>query len=345
MSVVSTVTVTVPATTSNLGPGFDCIGVALTLYNKFKFTRLDLARERRGGANTARDREAGGAGEEEIRANPSSIGSGASSRDGFLITVTGPEQDRVITDENNLAYLAFTKFYQHLGQTPPPVEIGIELGVPLARGLGSSATAIVGGLVGANQLAGEPLEKMEVMKLAIAFEGHPDNVVPALLGGCCLAVEDGEVIKAWEICDIPWHPDLVPVVAIPDFELSTEAARKVLPSNYSRQDAIFNTAHLGLLVRGLEAGRGDWLRVALDDRIHQPYRKALIPGYDAVYSATLAAGAYGMVISGAGPTLLALANSVSAQAVGEAMAVTWQAEGISAQVLSLSIESLGTTKQ
>jgi homoserine kinase len=100
-----------------------------------------------------------------------------------------------------------------------------------------------------------------------------------------------------------------------------------------------------LLVRGLEAGRGDWLRVALDDRIHQPYRKALIPGYDAVYSATLAAGAYGMVISGAGPTLLALANSVSAQAVGEAMAVTWQAEGISAQVLSLSIESVGTTKQ
>ena len=314
MSLVSSVTVTVPGTTSNLGPGFDCIGAALTLYNQFKFTRLDQSPESLGNATP-------------------------------LITVTGAEQERVITDENNLVYQSFIKFYQQLGQTPPPVNIEIELGVPLARGLGSSATAIVGGLLGANQLAGEPLDRMEVMKIAIAMEGHPDNAVPAFLGGCCLAAEDGEAMKAWEICDIPWHSTLVPVVAIPDFELSTAEARRVLPSDYSRADAIFNTAHLGLLLRGLETGRGDWLRVALHDRIHQPYRKALIPGYEAVYSAALAAGAYGMVISGAGPTLLALADAESAPTVATAMVTAWKEEGIAAQVRSLSLDTQGARIQ
>ncbi|HEY9596376.1 MAG TPA: homoserine kinase [Cyanophyceae cyanobacterium] len=314
MSLVSTVTVTVPATTSNLGPGFDCIGAALTLYNQFQFTRLDPASETQGGAM---------------------------SQSRVLITVTGAEQERVITDENNLVYKAFTTFYQQLGQTPPPVKIEIELGVPLARGLGSSATAIVGGLVGANQLAGEPLTQMEVMKLAIAMEGHPDNVVPAFVGGCCLAAQGGEGANNWEVCDIPWHSNLVPVVAIPDFELSTEEARKALPPQYSRADVIFNTAHLGMLVRGLETGKGDWLRVALDDRIHQPYRKTLIPGYDAVRAAVLAMGAYGMVISGAGPTLLALVDAESAPAIATAMATAWKEQGIAAQVRSLSIDTQG----
>jgi homoserine kinase len=248
----------------------------------------------------------------------------------------------VITDESNLVYQAFLKLYQRLGQTPPPVGIEIEMGVPLARGLGSSATAIVGGLVGANQLAGEPLDQNEVMKLAIAMEGHPDNVVPALLGGCRLAATGlREEAGNCEICEIPWHSDVVPVVAIPDFELSTTQARSVLPANYSRADAIFNIAHLGLLLRGLETGRGDWLQAALQDRIHQPYRKALIPGYDAVESATLSAGAYGLVISGAGPTLLALADSSQATIVEEAMAAAWKQAGVSVMVRSLSLDTQG----
>ena len=314
MSLVSTVTVTVPATTANLGPGFDCIGAALTLYNDFKFIRLDPATERLVGGTT---------------------------RGGCLITVTGVEQERVVTDDSNLAYQAFLKFYQHLGQTPPPVQIEIELGVPLARGLGSSATAIVGGLVGANQLAGEPLDRVEVMKLAIAMEGHPDNVVPALVGGCQLAATGEEVLKAWEICDIPWHSEIVPVVVIPDFELSTKQARSVLPTEFSRADAIFNMAHLGLLLRGLETGRGDWLRTALQDKLHQPYRKALIPGYDAVNSAALTAGAYGMAISGAGPTLMALTDTARASAVAVAMADAWKAQGVTAQEKVLQIDLQG----
>lgn len=298
------VTIRVPGTTANLGPGFDCLGAALTLYNQFRFTSLDTDDER------------------------------------LKIAVTGSEADRVVTDESNLSYQAFVKLYEHLGQTPPPVAIDIELGVPLARGLGSSATAIVGGLMGANQLAGEPLSQAEVMQLAIAMEGHPDNVVPALLGGAHLAATQGE---EWVICDLPWHRDIVPVIAIPDFELSTAEARKVLPAEYSRADAIFNAAHLGLLLRGLETGNGSWLAAGLDDRIHQPYRKTLISGYDTVRSAALAAGAYGMVISGAGPTLLALSSPDSASEVAAAMTSAWQDLGIMAEARSIEIDTTGAT--
>jgi len=314
MSIVSTTTVTVPATTANLGPGFDCIGAALTLYNQFRFTRLEAIPD---------------------------VPTQSDDAEVVRISVTGTEAKLVDTSANNLAYQAFLQLYLHLSQTAPPVHIEIELGVPLARGLGSSATAIVGGLVGANQLAGEPLDQIEVMKLAIAMEGHPDNVVPALLGGCRLAASGEAVLKAWEICDIPWHSEIVPVIAIPDFELSTKEARRVLPTEISRADAIFNIAHFGLLIRGLETGRGDWLRTALQDKLHQPYRQALIPGSDAVNSAALKAGAYGLVISGAGPTLIALVDTAQAADVAVAMAEAWKAQGILAQARSLSIDTQG----
>ncbi|WP_413174636.1 homoserine kinase [Anabaena azotica] len=299
MSVISTVTVKVPATTANLGPGFDCIGAALKLYNEFKFTRHES---------------------------------------GLIIQVSGTEAEKVQTDESNLLYQAFLKLYEFIEQTPPSVKIEIKLGVPLARGLGSSATAIVGGLVAGNVLAGSPLSELQVMELAIAMEGHPDNVVPALLGGCRLAATSR---TGWEICDITWHRDIFPVVAIPDFELSTSEARRVLPTEVSRGDAIFNTAHFGLLLRGLATNREEWLRAALQDKLHQPYRQALIPGYDAVETAAVAAGAYGMVISGAGPTLLALTDELHTQAVVTAMTNAWKQAGITSVVRSLPLDIQG----
>jgi homoserine kinase len=297
------VTVSVPATTANIGPGFDCLGAALTLHNRFTFSlaaHCDVP---------------------------------------LVITATGAEADRVQTDTSNLVYQAFTKFYQVIQRPIPAIQIDIELGVPLARGLGSSATAIVAGLVGANVLAGSSLTQPEIMQQAIAIEGHPDNVVPALLGGCRLAATN--LAGAWEICDIPWHSEIAVVVAIPDFELSTAAARRVLPDRYSRADAVFNTAHAGLLVRGLETGNGAWLQAALQDRIHQPYRYSLIAGYEAVQTAALAAGAYGLVISGAGPTLLALAPTAQAEAVQEAIASAWAREAITATVKRLQIDHQG----
>jgi len=297
------ITVTVPGTTANLGPGFDCIGAALTLYNILRFSAP------------------------------------ADTETPVQITVQGRESDRVVTDDRNLVYQAFAKLYEHLDKTPPPVQIEIQLGVPLARGLGSSATAIVGGLLGANAFAGNPLSESEITRLAIAMEGHPDNVVPALLGGSQLSAttDDG----GWEICEIPWHEAIVPVVAIPDFELSTAEARRILPEKYTRADAIFNTAHLGLLLRGLETGRGDWLRTAMQDKIHQPYRKSLILGFDAVREAALDAGAYELAISGAGPTLLALTNPAQAPSVAKAMEAAWRACEVGVEVRSLQLDTRG----
>ncbi len=296
----NTAIIRVPATTANLGAGFDCIGAALSLYNEFAFT--------------------------------------ATGTTDLIIAVNGLEADRVHTDASNLAYIALLKLYAKIDRTPPGVRIEIELGVPLARGLGSSATAIVGGLLGGNALAGNPLSDTEIMDLAIEMEGHPDNVVPALIGGCRLAASSK---TGWAIAEIPWHNSIVPVVAIPNFELSTEEARSVLPTGYNRADAIFNTSHFGLLIRGLETGNPDWLAAALTDRIHQPYRQRLIPGYTDVERAVIAAGGYGMVISGAGPTLLALTSSERAADVAMAMSEAWGIHKIEVQAQALEIDTTG----
>ncbi len=295
------ITVIVPGTTANIGVGFDCLGAALTIYNEFQFTPLDDPEK-------------------------------------FTITVEGKEAHRVITDRNNLLYQSFLKFYQHIDRIPPGVAIHTKLGVPLARGLGSSATAIVGGLMGANALAQNPLTTTEIINLAIAIEGHPDNVVPAILGNCQLSV--GEK-NNWQITEVSWHSDIIPVVAIPDFELSTQEARSVLPYSYSRSDAIFNISRMGLLLRGLATNNDGWLKMALEDKLHQPYRQKLIRGYTAVKKAAIANKAYGMVISGAGPTLLALCDRSLASEIVTAMTDAWKNEGVSPTVNSLALDSDG----
>lgn len=295
------ITVTVPATTANIGVGFDCLGAALTMANEFQFTVVDSSQP-------------------------------------LTIEVVGNEAQKVGTNEDNLIYYSLLQLYQKIGLTPPPLKITIKLGVPLSRGLGSSATAIVGGLLGANALAGNPLSQDEIRELAIAIEGHPDNVVPALLGNCVLSVQDG---SQWQITTIPWHQDIIPVVAIPDFELSTTEARSVLPPKYSRQDAIFNISRMGLLIRGLATNNRAWLTTALADRLHQPYRSQLITGYELMQQAALSAGAYGMVISGAGPTLLALTNPEQVENVIAAMTQVWAKLKIVAEVRSLEINYSG----
>ncbi len=300
----SSVTVTVPATTANIGPGFDCLGAALSLYNRFHFTPFTPL----------------------------------SDSESFHITVEGSEAGRVNTGASNLAYRAFLKCYERIGQNPPPVHIKISLGVPLSRGLGSSSTAIVGGLLGANVLAGSPLNEPALAALANEIEGHPDNVVPALLGGAKLAAMTQGILQ---ICDLPWHESVVPVVIIPEFELSTADARRVLPAQYSRADAVFNTAHVALLLQGLATGNGDWIAGGMRDRIHQPYRKKLIPGYDEVHRAAIKAGAWGLVISGAGPTLLALCPLDAATVVCEAIEAAWAPQPFPANAHCLSLDSRG----
>lgn len=297
--------VSVPATTANIGPGFDCLGAALTRYNCFTFAPLSTA-------------------------------------DRLHIEVQGPGQEQVTTDTSNLAYVAFQQFFQTINQPVPALSLRIELDVPLARGLGSSSTAIVGGILGANAMAGDPLDPAALAELATAIEGHPDNVVPALLGGCRLAtVDDGGVAT---ICEVAWHAEVVPILVVPAFEISTAKARAVLPASYSRTDAVYTLGHLGLLLQALATGNGDWLRTAMGDRIHEPYRKALIPGYDEVTQAARAAGAYGVTISGAGPTLLALGSADHAAEIATAMTTTWQQAGVTVvDAQPLEIDSTGAT--
>jgi homoserine kinase len=305
-----TSTVTVPATTANIGPGFDCLGAALSLYNRFQFT--PLCPENHSQSNRV------------------------------IIHSSGQGADQLPTDSRNLIYRAFVAAYQHFEQTPPDVRIDIHLDIPQARGLGSSATAIVAGLLGANALANQPLGESELLHLAIALEGHPDNVVPAMLGGCCLAAQDHRS-QQWLICPIDWSKNIIPIVAIPDFELKTDLARNVLPKTCSYDDAIFNVAHLGLLIKGLEQGKSTLLQTALQDKLHQPYRQKLIPGLTEVYESALSAGAHGLVISGAGPTLLALGDVQHAEEIAKAIQLRWQEIGIAAKVLILNIDKQGAT--
>ena len=293
--------VSVPATTANIGAGFDCLGAALSLYNHFEFSLTDR----------------------------------------LTITASGEGADKVERDETNLVYQAIAKFYQHIDRPIPAIAFHTDTMIPLSRGLGSSATAIVGGLFGANLLAGSPLDRMQLLDLAIAMEGHPDNVAPAMLGGCQLMASNQA--RGWEFCDLQWHEDIAIAVAIPDFELSTAKARQVLPKQVSMADAVFNASHLALLTHGIKMGHASWLKAGLQDRLHQPYRQSLIIGLADVQAAAIAAGAYGLVISGAGPTLLSLAPMGTIESVAQAMQLAWQKIGVTAVTKCLAIAKDGTT--
>ncbi|MGY6529916.1 MAG: homoserine kinase [Cyanobacterium sp.] len=299
MTKSNSMVIRVPGTTANIGPGFDCLGAALSIYNEFEFTR---------------------------------------SSEATTFEVSGVEGEKISLGEDNLLYQSFVKVYQHIGEEIPKVKIKINVGVPMARGLGSSATAIVGGLLGANYFANNPLSSQELMNLAIAIEGHPDNVIPAFMGNCILSVGSGD---NWHFVPIPVNSDIAFVLGIPNFELSTEEARGVLPKQLSYGDSVFNIAHLGLLLRGLETGNGEWLSEALQDKLHQPYRRSLIKGYDGVEQAVLSHQGYGMVISGAGPTLLGLCPRGESQNVADAMEKAWLQVGVQATVRSLSIDTKG----
>lgn len=206
--------------------------------------------------------------------------------------------------EDNYIFEAIKYTEKHLVKNIPSYKVNIiKNDIPLARGLGSSSSAIVAGILIANTFAGNVLDTQKIVKLAVEMEGHPDNVVPAILGGMVLTAHDKEniVYSTVSNCD-----DLYYYVMIPDFKLSTEKARSVLPKSYLVSDVINNMAKLGLLVNDLNNGKYDNLRFLLGDKLHQPYRYALINNSQEIFEATKRYGALGEYISGAGPTLMAL---------------------------------------
>ncbi len=279
-----TVTVQVPATTANLGSGFDAVGAALSWHS---FVTVEPC-------------------------------------DGLVVEVVGEGEGEIARDESNIAVKAIKALLQTLpGDSARPLSKGFRLRLdnrfPLTRGLGSSAAARVGALVAANSLLGEPLSAEQLLKIAAELEGHADNVAAALFGGVTVAVPTDEgVVWARFLPPLELHIALL----VPDFQLETEKARSVLPSSVARSDAVFNLSRAALLVASLSTGQIRCLKVAMQDRLHQPYRQSLMPWLPQVFEAALEAGALGVHLSGAGPTVAAWCDGErEAETVAKAM---WQ---------------------
>ncbi|OXS57954.1 homoserine kinase [Cohnella sp. CIP 111063] len=260
------VVVKVPASTANLGPGFDSLGMALSL---FAWVSMAPAEQTR-------------------------------------ILLVGGNLEGVPEDKTNLIYEVAQAVFRKAGVDLPELEIGIRSDIPLTRGLGSSAAAIVGALVAANALTGYALSEDELFQMASELEKHPDNVGASLFGGIIAASWDGE--RA-DYVRIEPPEGLEVMAAIPEFELETKKARSALPEQVSMKDAVFNVTHSSLLTAALASGRLDLLSRAMRDRLHQPYRAALIPGMETILREAPDHGALGAALSGAGPTLLLLADT------------------------------------
>lgn len=253
----------VPATSANLGAGFDALGLALQYYNYVSMEESDQI---------------------EI-----------SSSDGTPIP----------TDEKNLIYISAKDLFEVCGKKLSGLKLIQTNQIPMTRGLGSSSACIVAGLVGANTLLGNPLGTDDLVDLAAQIEGHPDNTAPALLGGIVTAVFDGRRVH-WVKQEV--YTKLKFVAMIPDFELKTEKARACLPSEISHKDAVYNLSRAALFSASLLTGKFENLRTATHDKLHQPYRMALIPRAREVFDIAYAHGAYAVYISGAGPTLMAIVD-------------------------------------
>lgn len=255
------VKIKVPATSANLGPGFDVAGLALTLYNTFTFELNE------GGLN-----------------------------------ISGcPTQ---FCNEDNLTYQAFKEAAEYCGLDYKGVNIDCISQVPYTRGLGSSSTCIVAGIVGAFAFKDKAEDRQEILELATKIEGHPDNVAPAIFGGLTVSVmEANEVLTL----NIPVKHQYRFVALIPPFTLSTEQSRQVLPQTLDRQDAIKNVSHLALVVASLINGYDEGLKLGFKDKLHQPYRGVLIQGFDDIMKVLEKdEKVLGCYLSGAGPTLMAV---------------------------------------
>ena len=220
-----------------------------------------------------------------------------------LVEVVGEGEGELATDRDNLVYRAMAFLFQEAGRDMPPVRLRCHNEIPLERGLGSSAAAIAGGLLAANLLCDKQFNNDELLEMAATIEGHPDNVVAAIHGGLQLVVTDQDRLYAAPI-NVP--PELTAVLFIPDFRIATSDARAVLPDKVSIKDAVYNMSRAALLLAGMATNRPEYLRLATQDRLHQPYRQSLFPAMDLLFRAALDAGALGVFLSGSGSTVLAL---------------------------------------
>lgn len=289
--------VQVPATTANFGPGFDCIGASLGLYN---YIDMEFS-------------------------------------DKLEICVSGEGSEEIPLDETNLVYRAASQVLKQ-ANIERPLKIVLDNNIPLARGLGSSAACIAGGILAANRLAGDIFDKNELIKIATEMEGHPDNVVPAIFGGFCLSiVHDKRII--YKSFTLPFW--LRFVVCIPDFELKTEDARKVLPKTVDFDDAIFNVSRSAMLVASIVSGDLVDMDIFCKDKLHQPFRSHLIPGMDKILGTVREKGAFAGFLSGSGPSVVCLTLRERADGLGEHMVDIFSDYDIQSKYKVLSTDSEG----
>lgn len=307
------VSVKVPATSANLGPGFDCLGIALPIYNTVTIDETVLP----------------GTGVEI------NILSQDENFDDLII-------DHIPTDENSIVYKAVELLYNSIGQTPSELKINIQTQIPVTRGLGSSAAVIVGALIAANHLLGEPADESAILSIATEIEGHPDNVTPAVVGGLVLSSmeDDGSILYR----KIDWPEDWAITVCIPDVELATEISRSVLPENVPMQDAVFNTKRMGMLIQAIHAQDEELMKAALTDKLHQPYRAKLVPWMDEInQSIKHDDDIFGCVLSGAGSTVLVISKQNATDRVRNKINEVMTNLNVKADIKTLKVENDGAT--
>lgn len=289
----------IPASTTNLGPGFDVLGLALQLYST---VTLEIT-----GCQTE-------------------------------VVISGIDVNKIPSTPEHVAFQAVESIFLRSGvQQPKGLKLSIANGIPAIRGLGGSGTAILGGLLTANFLCGNPFSDSELLNFATAIEGHPDNVAASLYGGMVISVQEEKHIHTIQLaCD----PALHVVLAIPEFTLSTQKARSVLPKTVDFADAIYNISRSSLLVASIATGKLEMLPVAMKDKLHQPYRSTLIPGFDDVVEAATSAGALSIALSGAGPTVAAYCLN-NMDRVGNQMQDVFKQHGISCEIMVLSADLEG----
>ncbi len=305
------VSVKVPATSANIGPGFDCLGLALPIYNTITIEETVL---------------------------PGT---------GIEINLISEEEDinemifdNIPKDRNSIVYKAVELLYNSIGQVPSELKINIQSQIPITRGLGSSAAVIVGGLIAANKLLGSPADETALLSIATEVEGHPDNVAPAILGGFVLSSQEQDGSIVYQKLNWPEEWDIT--VCIPDFELSTNIARSVLPENVPLQDAVYNAKHLAMLIQAVNNKDEKLMKLALHDKLHQPYREKLVPGMHEIMDAFRHEdGIIGCVLSGAGPSMLVISHKYDLDKIKSTVREIWEGQSIKTDIRTLRIEPNG----
>ena len=305
------ISVRVPATTANIGPGFDCMGMALPIYNTITIEETVLP----------------GTGIEINAINNDS------TADNLIF-------EHIPMDETSIIYKAVELLYNSIGQTPSELKITVQSQIPIARGLGSSASVIVGGLLAANELLGHPADEVALLSIATEVEGHPDNVTPAIVGGLCITSQedDGTILYR----KLNWPEEWNITVCIPDYELSTDISRSVLPKEVPMGDAVFNAKRLAMFVEAVNTKDAELMKIALQDKLHQPYRMKLVPGLDKIIeNLKHEENVLGCVLSGAGPAILVISQKNDLDKIKSIVKETWEDMNVKVNIMTLPVEPQG----